>query len=642
MVRCSSSAMYASRPYSTALSMPSALCVASWAATSRSSASKAGRSGRRRNTAAPITRRRPRSGARIARCPAGTVNSPPSPSSSGSAARAAGESAKTGRTPRSTSASAPPGRTSHSSAPTASQPRESGCSGWSAPARTPPSVSRSSRDAGRCGAAAAQRAGGPLVADRQRVAQIDEDRVGERRHGRPAQPHHDLVEVDAAGDPPGRRAHEAQPVAVPPHRRGPARRPRPVPYAAPGRRRPADRSCGARLGRDRRSGAGRGRCGVGLGGRGLGVLGAGTCGVGLSRGARAGSVRLGARRGAYPARGRRRPGACACAGNDPAPRRAAATASGCAGAPRGGPRGRRPAVGARRRWGAPSRVSNPSVRGSHAARAVRPAEIPIPGIRVPGTEFPRGQRLFLCHRRTVCGPYRVVPSYPSLTSCRPSVTSVRPSAYSGSCYCAPLRRTILRLNAPGAHQGSHEDTCAGVRSQSSGKDGTAQDGSGRQCCQPSENGGPQARITSTAARPASRTRSATCGVHQPVPLGLRELVLVAPVPTAVRVHGDVQEVILGVDAARPTAPRLLQVHVPVLEPPARLPEQPHRPGLAGPRQLQHARAEPAVALRPCAAWCSGWRAARRARASRRRAPASRTRCRAPSTRRAARRRPGRR
>ena len=33
MVRCSSSAMYASRPYRTALSMPSALCVASCAAT---------------------------------------------------------------------------------------------------------------------------------------------------------------------------------------------------------------------------------------------------------------------------------------------------------------------------------------------------------------------------------------------------------------------------------------------------------------------------------------------------------------------------------------------------------------------------------------------------------------------------------
>ena len=44
------------------------VCVASWAATSRSFGSKAARSGLRRNTAAPITRRRPRSGARIARC----------------------------------------------------------------------------------------------------------------------------------------------------------------------------------------------------------------------------------------------------------------------------------------------------------------------------------------------------------------------------------------------------------------------------------------------------------------------------------------------------------------------------------------------------------------------------------------------
>ena len=65
--------MYASRPYSTALSMPSAVWVASCAATSRSSASNAGRSVRRSSTAAPMTRRRPRSGARIARCPPGIV-----------------------------------------------------------------------------------------------------------------------------------------------------------------------------------------------------------------------------------------------------------------------------------------------------------------------------------------------------------------------------------------------------------------------------------------------------------------------------------------------------------------------------------------------------------------------------------------
>lgn len=94
--------------------MPRAVWVANCAATSRSLASKAGLSGRRTNTAAPITRRLPRSGARIVRCPLGTVLS--GPSSSGSAARAAAESPKTGRTPRSTSARAPPDRTSHSSA----------------------------------------------------------------------------------------------------------------------------------------------------------------------------------------------------------------------------------------------------------------------------------------------------------------------------------------------------------------------------------------------------------------------------------------------------------------------------------------------------------------------------------------------
>ncbi|MFF9245361.1 hypothetical protein [Streptomyces globisporus] len=96
------------------MSMPSAVCVASCAATSRSLASNGMRSVPRTKTAAPMTRRRPRSGARIARCPVGTDR--PGPSSSGSAARAAAESPNTGRTPRSTSASAPPARTSHSSA----------------------------------------------------------------------------------------------------------------------------------------------------------------------------------------------------------------------------------------------------------------------------------------------------------------------------------------------------------------------------------------------------------------------------------------------------------------------------------------------------------------------------------------------
>ena len=46
--------------------------------------------------------------------------------------------------------------------------------------------------------------------------------------------------------------------------------------------------------------------------------------------------------------------------------------------------------------------------------------------------------------------------------------------------------------------------------------------------------------------------------------------------------GDVQEVILGVDAARPAGARFLQVHVPVAKAPAAVPEQPDRPGFAGP------------------------------------------------------------
>ncbi|SCK10169.1 hypothetical protein YUYDRAFT_00735 [Streptomyces sp. ScaeMP-e48] len=59
-----------------------------------------------------------------------------------------------------------------------------------------------------------ERAHRPLVADRQRIAQIDQDRVGEGRHARPAQPQDDLVQVYAAGDPPGRRADETEPVAL--------------------------------------------------------------------------------------------------------------------------------------------------------------------------------------------------------------------------------------------------------------------------------------------------------------------------------------------------------------------------------------------------------------------------------------------
>ena len=146
-----------------------------------------------------------------------------------------------------------------------------------------------------------QRAGGPLVADGQRVAQIDQDRVGEGGHGGPAQPHHDLVEVDAAGDPPGGGAHEPQPVAVPPHRRGPAGRQalaaaalRPVGT----RRRPVlfvgrlDRNALGGGARPRRVALG------GLLGTRLGVLGGGVAHGVLALAERRGGARLrGARRG---------------------------------------------------------------------------------------------------------------------------------------------------------------------------------------------------------------------------------------------------------------------------------------------------------------------------------------------------------
>lgn len=61
-----------------------------------------------------------------------------------------------------------------------------------------------------------QRSRGPLVADRQRVAQIDQDRVGEGRHGRAAQSEQDLVQVKAARDPPGGRPDVPQPVGLRP------------------------------------------------------------------------------------------------------------------------------------------------------------------------------------------------------------------------------------------------------------------------------------------------------------------------------------------------------------------------------------------------------------------------------------------
>ncbi len=131
-----------------------------------------------------------------------------------------------------------------------------------------------------------QRPGGPLVADRQRLAQIDQDRVREGRHGGPAQPHHDLVEVHAPGDPPGRGADEAQPVPVPPHGGGPAGRAElPAAALSARRRRRAGRRPGTGPGRGPGLGSarlhgdavGRGArpVGVGTGGRlgaGLGVL----------------------------------------------------------------------------------------------------------------------------------------------------------------------------------------------------------------------------------------------------------------------------------------------------------------------------------------------------------------------------------
>ncbi len=53
-----------------------------------------------------------------------------------------------------------------------------------------------------------------FVADRQRVPEVDEDRVGERRHGGAAQAEHDLVQVHAPGDATGGGPHEPQPVGV--------------------------------------------------------------------------------------------------------------------------------------------------------------------------------------------------------------------------------------------------------------------------------------------------------------------------------------------------------------------------------------------------------------------------------------------
>ena len=248
MVRCSSSAMYASRPYSTALSMPSAVCVANWAATSRSLGSNAGRSGRRRKTAAPITRRRPRSGASIARWPLGTVR--PSPEQLGQRGPGGGGVAEDRPHPAQHLGERTAGphlaqlggrhevglrvedRDGRGRAPRSA----------SSPAKRSRSVRRSRSTNGR---------DGPLVAHRQRIAEIDEDRVGEGRHGRPAQPQHDLVQVYPAGDPPGGRPHETQPVALAP--RGVA-----DPACAARRDGPAGRAgpAGARADRARPRGAG--------------------------------------------------------------------------------------------------------------------------------------------------------------------------------------------------------------------------------------------------------------------------------------------------------------------------------------------------------------------------------------------------
>ncbi len=89
------------------------------------------------------------------------------------------------------------------------------------------------------------------------------------------------------------------------------------------------------------------------------------------------------------------------------------------------------------------------------------------------------------------------------------------------CGARWLRRSALRATGPADRSarrvlpGSHDGIRAGVRSQSSGSGGTCHPGSGRQCSQPSRNGDPQPVITSTAARPASRTRRAVPGSIRP-------------------------------------------------------------------------------------------------------------------------------
>ncbi|MGX1154885.1 hypothetical protein RKD39_002463 [Streptomyces albogriseolus] len=393
IVRCSSSAMYASRPYSTALSMPRALCVASCAATSRSSASNGMRSGRRRNSAAPITRRRPRSGARTARWPSGTAAAPSSPRSSGSAARAAGASVNTGRTPRSTSASALPGRTVHSSSPTASSSDGSGGSGGAIGMNPPLSVSRSGgirsvrRNRSTSGPVGRS---SPTGSGSRRYTRIASEKVGTVAR-------HSPITISSRSMPRAIRR-----VAAPTKRsRSPSRR---IGVGRPGRvtwpvRRsvpPGTRStrpCPSAGCTGMPSGAGRGRCASGSA-------------SGPAPGCECSDPGTSAASGARP------PGAAPDAGGSPPERpcagKAAPVPAAGAGERRNAPRG---SAGSTPGWGRSKEVGCSvtrveSIRPAHAVRAVRSAETPIPGTHAPGTDFACGQRLFLRRRPAVVGPCR--------------------------------------------------------------------------------------------------------------------------------------------------------------------------------------------------------------------------------------------
>lgn len=206
-------------------------------------------------------------------------------------------------------------------------------------------------------------------------------------------------------------------------------------------------------------------------------------------------------------------------------RRARAAAPGYAGAPRGGPRGwragRRRSGGARARWGAPSRVSNPSVRG--CAPCVQFVPQPRYPECVSRERILRVVRTGPARRRRERRRRAERPVRPGGPSADRTAVALVPLAHVlpplGDVWSSPAHAAGVAAVRPcggrsygcttGAHQGSHEDTCAGVRSQSSGREGTGQAGSGRQCCQPSENGAPQARITSTAQCPACLTCAAS-------------------------------------------------------------------------------------------------------------------------------------